>query len=130
MNETKMQSAFSEEVGAAMPSDFSIRARVHYAKALSKHPRFADRLFGYVKNAGVALEAARRDIAYLKKHGWLDAVLLAMCELDEACVPYVQGDVAACVDELYDAIAVIMRMIAVLEKKQTLGRGKHEESED
>ena len=31
------------------------------------------------------------------------------------------GESAACVEELYDAVAVLMRMIAVVEGKQRLG---------
>ena len=110
-------------VADCLPSDFAARAYDHYAKALRKHPRFADVLFveGDVKDAKSMLEQARCEIGYLAAHNWLDAGVLAMCELDEAQLANAQGDAAACVEELYDAVAVLMRMIAVVEGKQRLG---------
>ena len=124
MSDATVQSAFSEKVGAAMPSDFSTRARVHYAKALKKHPFFAYKLFDNddLDDAEYRLKCARNKVAYHANNGWLDGATLAACEITEAEVAHLKGDKAACVDELYDAIAVIMRMIAVLEEKQKLGR--------
>ena len=109
-----------------MPSDFNRRAYEHFVKAICKHPRFADVLFveGDVKDAKSMLEQARCEIGYLAAHNWLDAGVLAMCELDEAQLANAQGDAAACVEELYDAVAVLMRMIAVVEGKQRLGGEK------
>ena len=126
MSDTNIQSAFSEEIGAAMPSDFSTRARLHYAKALRKHPRFADALFGddAADDAQDVLDAMRRELDYLAKNNWLDASALATCEICEAQLANAKGDKAACVDELYDAVAVLMRMIAVVEGKQKLGGEK------
>ena len=110
-------------VADCLPSDFAARAYDHYAKALRKHPRFADALFGEdeTDDAKCALEQTRGEIGYLAAHNWLDAGLLAICELEEAQLANAQGDKAACVDELYDAVAVLMRMIAVVEGKQRLG---------
>ena len=107
----------------AIPSEFSHRAVAHFAKALRKHPRFADTLFGEdeTDDAKCALEQARCEIGYLAAHNWLDGNSLTQCELAEAQFAYAQGDKAACVDELYDAVAVLMRMIAVVEGKQKLG---------
>ena len=110
-------------VADCLPSDFAARAYEHFAKALRKHPRFADALFANpeVANAAKALADARRWLAHLEAHGELDGAMLAMCELDEAQLAHAQGDKAACVDELYDAVAVLMRMIATVEGKQKLG---------
>ena len=106
-----------------VPTDFYDHAYDHYAKALHKHPRFADTLFGEdeTDDANCALEQTRGEIGYLAAHNWLDSGLLAICELEEAQLAHAQGDKAACVDELYDAVAVLMRMIAVVEGKQRLG---------
>ena len=106
-----------------VPTDFYDHAYDHYAKALRKHPRFADALFANpeVANAAKALADARRWLAHLEAHGELDGAMLAMCEIDEAQLANAQGDKAACVEELYDAVAVLMRMIAVVEGKQRLG---------
>ena len=123
MSDTNIQSAFSEEICAAMPTDFYQRAASHFLKALRKHPRFADALFGddAADDAQDVLDAMRRELDYLAKNNWLDASALATCEIAEAQLANAHGDKAACVDELYDAVAVLMRMIAAVEGKQKLG---------
>ena len=119
-------------VADAMPSDFSTRARLHYAKALRKHPRFADALFATyeideleredaLQAAELDLEETREDIYLSTRDGSLEARCLLSYEAEEAYVEYLRGNKAACVDELYDAVAVLMRMIAVVEGKQKLG---------
>ena len=107
-----------------MPTGFYQRAVAHYAKALRKHPRFADALFGEdaADDAKDVLDATRRELDYLAKNNWLDASALATCEICEAQLANAKGDKTACVDELYDAVAVLMRMIAVVEDKQKLGK--------
>ena len=111
------------EANAAMPADFTRHAYEHFAKAVRKHPRFADALFSEdaADDAKGALEQARREIGYLAAHNWLDGDSLTQCEIAEAQFAYTQGDKATCVDELYDAVAVLMRMIAVVEGRQKLG---------
>ena len=122
-------------VADAMPADFSTRARLHYAKAVRKHPRFADALFMLDENdkrkASNALPAAigfldeaRKDNVLDDERGTLMARYLLGCEFREAFVAHLKGDKSACVDELYDAVAVLMRMIAVVEGKQKLGGEK------
>ncbi len=127
MSNTNIQSAFSEEVGAAMPSDFSIRARLHYAKALRKHPRFADKLhdFACQDDAEDALAHIRDKIDYASR--WpkcLYAYDLLRCEILEA---WTAPNAKKQIDELYDAVAVLMRMIAVVEGKQKLGAKEERE---
>ena len=131
MSDTNIQSAFSEEICAAMPSDFSIRARLHFAKALRKHPRFADKLFDWREIthpfSGVAtlalsrLKSCRRLVKGGEQHHLLIAGDLLNCEIAEAFAAHEQGNAAETVSELYDAVAVLMRMIAVVEGKQKLG---------
>ena len=124
MNDTNIQSAFSEEICAAMPSDFSTRARLHYANALRKHPRFADKMFTYpeVANAEKSLAAMRLWLRSQAAYDSLDGMTLTQCEIVEAQLANARGDKAACVDKLYDAVAVLMRMIATVEGKQRLGK--------
>ena len=109
-----------------MPDNFAFNAAKHFAKAVRKHPRFADKLFGddAADDARDVLDGMRREIDYLAKNNWLDASALATCEICEAQLANAQGNKAACVDELYDAVAVLMRMIAVVEGKQRLGGGE------
>ena len=106
-----------------MPDNFAFNAASHFLKAVRKHPRFADALFGddAADDAQDVLDAMRRELDYLAKNNWLDASALATCEIAEAQLANAQGDKAACVDELYDSVAVLMRMIAVVEGKQKLG---------
>ena len=109
-----------------MPTDFYQRAASHFLKALRKHPRFADALFGddAADDAQDVLDAMRRELDYLAKNNWLDASALATCEICEAQLANAKGDKATTISELYDAVAVLMRMIAVVEGKQQLGGAK------
>ena len=111
------------EAAALLPDDFYLKCAKHFLKAVRKHPRFADALFANpeVANAEKALADARRWLANLEAHGELDGAMLAMCEIDEAQLASAKGDAAATIGELYDAVAVLMRMIAVVEGRQKLG---------
>ena len=115
-----------------MPTDFYQRAASHFLKALRKHLRFADALFDWRELthpfSGVAtlaqsrLKSCRRSVATGEQYHRLIANDLLGCEIAEAFAANARGDKAACVDELYDAVAVLMRMIAVVEGKQRLGK--------
>jgi hypothetical protein len=116
-----------------MPDNFAFNAASHFLKAVRKHPRFADALFfngerdermreDALQAAELDLEETREDLYLSTRDGSLDARFLLSCEMEEAFVEHLRGDAAACVDELYDAVAVLMRMIAVVEGKQKLGR--------
>ena len=97
----------------AIPSEFNRRAVAHYAKALCKHPRFADVLFPStdVAEARQTLQNSRAIAAQLVANDDINGVILALCEASEAQLAHAQGD----------AVAVLMRMIAVVEGKQRLG---------
>ena len=115
-----------------MPDNFAFNAASHFLKAVRKHPRFADKLFyeceSYYKTKDAALAIAeddlndeRQDLYLAQKTANVDSWSLISCEILEAYVAHLKGDKAACADELYDAVAVLMRMIAVVEGKQKLG---------
>ena len=123
------------EAERVMPTDFAHNAALHFAKALRKHPRFADALFNdyekYCYSEEEALVIAeddlkdeRNNISVMEKNSHIDVWSLLSCEFLDAYVEHLKGDKAACVDELYDAVAVLMRMIAVVEGKQKLGGEK------
>ena len=124
--ETVESSRAMVEAELVMPTDFAHHAALHYAKALRKHPRFTDALFGddAADDAQDVLDGMRREIDYLAKNNWLDASALATCEICEAQLANAQGNTAETISELYDAVAVLMRMIAVVEGKQKLGGEK------
>ena len=109
------------EVAEKMPTDFYLNAARHYLKAMRKHPRFADALDKYtdVKFAKAALEKMRDKLDFMRECDAVSADDLVACELLEAwCAPNEQETIS----ELYDAVAVIMRMIATVEGKQELGK--------
>ena len=130
--ETVESSRAMVEAERVMPTDFAHNAALHFAKALRKHPRFADALFfngerdermreDALQAAELDLEETREDLYLSTRDGSLDARFLLSCEMEESFVEHLRGDAAACVDELYDAVAVLMRMIAVVEGRQRLG---------
>ena len=133
MTTTKETKEFVD-VAEKMPTDFYLNAARHYSKAVRKHPRFADALFNWretythngvhlnIKNeADTLLRVARNTLRTETDGSQVVGKHLLDCEIAEAFCAYAHNDAAACVDELYDAVAVLMRMIAVVEGKQRLG---------
>ena len=103
-----------------MPDNFAFNAASHFPKAVRKHPRFADALHRYtdVKFAKAALEKMRDKLDFMRECDAVGADDLVECEMLEAfCAKSAQEAIS----ELYDAVAVLMRMIAVVEGKQKLG---------
>ena len=99
----------------------------HYCHAKRKHPYFADRLCLDEVDAVYAkrsLDIIRFMLQAERKQGEVCAETLANCELAEAWEAYARGDKAAAVAERYDTIAVMLRIIDVIEGRQKLGRPK------
>jgi hypothetical protein len=118
--ETVESSRAMVEAERVMPTDFAHHAALHYAKAVRKHPRFADALHKYtdVKFAEADLEKMRDKLNFMRECDAVSADELVECEMLEAfCAKSAQDAIS----ELYDAVAVLMRMIAVVEGKQKLG---------
>jgi hypothetical protein len=106
-----------------MPDNFAFNAAKHFLKAVRKHPRFADALHGYRDSEMVKtyLEECREILVSKRQNSKVYATDLLECEILEAwCAPNDQETIS----ELYDAVAVLMRMIAVVEGKQKLGGAK------
>ena len=109
--------------GKAAMSAHAARIAAHYDHARKKHPYFADLMFidegekTFVKHANLMLTAWKGIIC----SGKVDTESVLMCELAEARHAYAQGNKAAAVEELYDTVAVLMRMVDVLEGRQKLG---------
>jgi hypothetical protein len=107
----------------------------HYSHAKEKHPYFCDKiapidldkedkegLADYRESVKRHLSDIRSDIEVLIKKGelyWNDLVMCELWEVDEAIA---NGDIAHAVEELYDAIALLLRTIDVLEGRQKLGK--------
>lgn len=107
----------------------------HYIHAREKHSYFCDTiapvdldkedkegLADYREAVKRRLSDMRSDIEVLIKKGELDWNDLVLCELWEVDEAIANGDTAHAIDECYDAIAVLLRTIDVLEMRQKLGK--------
>lgn len=112
------------EAEASIDAAFVLKIAEHYCHAKRKHPYFADRLFiddNDAKRAKRYLESVRMLLNIERKQGRVYAETLANCEVAEVCDAIARGDKAAAVEECYDTIAVLLRMVDVLEGWQSLG---------
>lgn len=108
----------------------------HYAHAKEKHPYFCDAiapvdldeerhkdtLADYQENTSHSLATVRDNIACDAQNGRLTWEILLLCETWEIIDAIANGDTAHAVEECYDAIAVLLRTIDVLEGRQKLGK--------
>lgn len=103
----------------------------HYQHANEKHPYFCDmvtRDLWTVKDIQDNLKIIRQYIEQDIARHEVEAMSLLICETREFEEAMTLKDTAAAVEELYDVIAVCMRIIDVLEGRQELGRPKEGES--
>lgn len=110
------------------------RAKIlmHYRKAVEKHPYFCDRLvedFGDNQEiakitAATMLTSWRATLARRVRDENATPFDVLQTEIAEVYEAIVRGDTAASAEECYDCIAVLLRMIDVLEGRQPLGRPK------
>ena len=119
-------------------ADASIDAKVvlriveHYCHARANHPYFADLMFldeNDAEDAKRYLGIVRTILNIERKNGELYAETLVNCEVAEICEAISRGDKAHAVEECYDAIAVLLRMVDVMEGRQKLGKPKESEAE-
>lgn len=104
------------------------KIREHYEHTKAKHPYFCDSLlpknrsaeniYGTIKKN---LIAARADIVDCESNGCLIPQVTLNCEVWEINEAVANGNTAAAVEECYDAIAVLLRVVDVLEGRQELG---------
>lgn len=101
------------------------RALYHYTHAKEKHPYFCDTLFPKWMPAEERAERIDATLGCVRKemedHGEdvCDTIFEEIYEILEAVN---NGDTAHAVDECFDAIAVLLRTIDVLEGRQKLGK--------
>lgn len=97
----------------------------HYEHAKAKHPYFCDMITCLSESgAGTHLDLCRSTLAAEKAGNSVEASAVLSCEYYEAVQAYTRGNTAAAVEECYDAIAVLLRMVDVLEGRQALGNPK------
>jgi hypothetical protein len=95
----------------------------HYAHAKEKHPYFCD-IITCISESGAdtRLDIYRSTLKAEADNGCVKADTVLMCEFYEAIQAYKHGDTANAIEECYDAIAVLLRTIDVLEGRQKLGK--------
>ena len=99
----------------------------HYEHAIDEHPYFCDmvtRDLWTVKGIQDNLKRIRQYIEQDIARHEVEAMSLLICEMREFEEAMTLKDTAAAVEELYDVIAVCLRIIDVLEGRQALGRPK------
>ena len=107
----------------------------HYKHAKEKHPYFCDGLTGgdiYGRDSRLSqceyydaeLRLCRDEVRNRSENGTLKAEHVLQCEYREVLAAYARGDTAAAVEGCYDAIAVLLRTIDVLEGRQKPGRSE------
>ena len=122
-------STSTADAEASIDAEVVLRIVEHYCHARSKHPYFADMMFLDENDAELAkrnLGTLRALLSIERKKGELYAETLVNCEVAEICDAIARGDKAHAVEECYDAIAVLLRMVDVLEGRQKLGKPKDE----
>ena len=100
------------------------RLATHYYHALEKHPHFADRLAqeATLEAAHNSLLDFRGQLTAEMRRGECYAETVMLCELWEAFAAIAADQKADVVNELYDAAAVLLRMVDVFEGRQKLGK--------
>lgn len=106
------------------------RALYHYIHAKEKHPYFCDSIACISDtDADIRLNTYRSVLREMERVSDVEAFNLAQCELYEMAQAYAHGDTAHAVSECFDAIAVLLRTIDVLEGRQKLGKPETEGEE-
>jgi hypothetical protein len=105
-----------------MTTEIIEKIREHYEHAKAKHPHFCDRLSGYDKPfTKRLLEYHRAGLSAETIQNRIEANRVLLCEFYEIFDAIADGEKTAAVEECYDAIAVLLRMVDVLEGRQNLG---------
>ena len=120
------------EADASIDAEVVLRIAEHYCHARAKHPYFADLMFldeNDAEDAKRHLGIVRTILNIERKKCELYAETLVNCEVAEICEAISRGDNAHAVEECYDAIAVLLRMVDVMEGRQKLGRQNESEAE-
>ncbi len=104
------------------------KIREHYEHAKRKHPCFCDWVIPQTytpkqirERIDATLKKCREDIALAQGVGILSWDDILNCEVWEVFDAIAKGDTAHAVEECYDAIAVLLRTVDVLEGRQKLG---------
>lgn len=107
-----------------------VAIKMHYIHAQGRHPYFCDRLQPFHCDETDASVWLKRKRLFLKEEierGDATAAAVLDCELYEIYTAIAQGDSEQAIQEIYDAIAVLLRMKDVIEGTQPLGKPQGEQ---
>ena len=97
----------------------------HYADAREKHPYFCDIITCLSESgADTHLNIYRATLAAEQEAEAVETGTLLYCEFCEAMQAHTHGNITHAVEECYDAIAILLRTIDVLEGRQKLGKSE------
>lgn len=96
------------------------KIKAHYEHAVEKHPKFVDRfLKGTYIGAKVNLNLCRMMLKEHIKAGLVDCNDILRCEIAEIHEAYKDGRLSDAKEECFDAIAVLLRMVDMIEKEES-----------
>ncbi len=112
-----------KEMAATLRPEVAAKVAEHYEHARRKHPYFAHTLFleRDAFEAAKTLARTRRCLDFERGEGEVVAETVLNCEICEATHALACGDKPHAVEEIYDAIAVLLRIVDVIEGRQALG---------
>lgn len=98
----------------------------HYNHAKEKHLYFCDTLVPYMYSTEDSDGHLRvlRNVLKNAKPGSFTMTDVINCEIEEMLNAIVHGETENAIEEAYDCIAVLLRVIDVLEGRQELGKPK------
>ena len=108
------------------------KIKEHYEHAKAKHPYFCNSLLPTDRSEEIEdeidlhLRTARLIAERMEEEERLLPQMTLNCEVWEMNEAISNGDTAAAIEECYDAIAVLLRVIDVLEGRQELGNPNKE----
>ena len=105
------------------------KIKEHYDHAREKHTYFCDMMITCLSDVGADthLDIYRSTLSTEEAVEAVEAVTVLMCKVYEAVQAYTHDDTKAAVEECYDSIAVLLRVIDVLEGRQKLGKSEEGE---
>lgn len=121
-----MKKPSSKKLGAReLAARASVMSRIwkHYNHAKKQHPYFCDMITCLSRTgADTHLDLCRRILKVEADNGCVGVDTVLMCEFYGGARAYAHGNTAHAVEECFDAIAVLLRTIDVLEGRQKLGK--------
>ena len=100
------------------------RISEHYIHAREKHPYFADLFMddAHILIAKHELEKRRRHLKSMIQLKEVTTLNVLRCEIYEIYEAAARNDKTQAIKECYDSIAVLLRMVDVLDGRQELGK--------